>query len=248
MNREEYAAYLDSPAWRMRREEFKRDHGRRCVACGSPSRLHVHHVRYDHWGAGQEPDRDLRVLCEEHHEMVHDEEKSGHFGRFMAAGTLAAATDAVIARVQAEIASSKSAVTPGRSTAPARPPRRREAVRPPARSRRGNRGRRRSRIGLAVGAALVVAAALISIGMVTSATAPAPVSQAPPSVRSVTSTTVARSVPAAQQPYVVRPGDTLERIARKSGVSVDDLLRWNPDITDSDYIDIGQAIQTRPPG
>jgi predicted chitinase/LysM repeat protein len=49
--------------------------------------------------------------------------------------------------------------------------------------------------------------------------------------------------------YTVRPGDTLNGIARRLGVSVRELLRWNPSIRDPDRIVPGQVLripETRP--
>ncbi|MEG1821862.1 MAG: SafA/ExsA family spore coat assembly protein [Clostridiales bacterium] len=42
--------------------------------------------------------------------------------------------------------------------------------------------------------------------------------------------------------YVVQPGDTMWLIAKKFGISLDALLRANPQVTDADKIDIGQKI------
>jgi|GEM_PF-1659847 len=43
--------------------------------------------------------------------------------------------------------------------------------------------------------------------------------------------------------YTVRPGDTLSGIARRLGVSVQELLRWNPAIRDADRIVPGQVLR-----
>jgi peptidoglycan endopeptidase LytE len=43
--------------------------------------------------------------------------------------------------------------------------------------------------------------------------------------------------------YTVQPGDTLSRIARQFGTSVEALLKLNPSIADPDFIRVGQAIQ-----
>jgi len=48
-------------------------------------------------------------------------------------------------------------------------------------------------------------------------------------------------------PYVVQAGDTLQRIADQSGVSLTDLLAWNPTITDPNYIEVGQTVLTAAP-
>lgn len=54
--------------------------------------------------------------------------------------------------------------------------------------------------------------------------------------------------------YVVQRGDTLYRIARRFGVTVEEILAVNPQITDPDQIQVGQAITipdtapAQPPG
>jgi LysM repeat protein len=68
---------------------------------------------------------------------------------------------------------------------------------------------------------------------------------APASVE--TSAVVVPPLPPA--PYLVQAGDTMQHIADQSGVSLHDLLSWNPTITDPDYIETGQAVVTAaPPG
>ena len=42
--------------------------------------------------------------------------------------------------------------------------------------------------------------------------------------------------------YVVQPGDTMWLIARKFGVSLEALLKANPQVTDGDKISIGEKI------
>jgi len=66
-------------------------------------------------------------------------------------------------------------------------------------------------------------------------------------VTSVASVAESPPLPVPPEPYLVQQGDTLQQIADGSGVSVEDLLSWNPAITDPDYIDVGQAIVTAPP-
>lgn len=47
-----------------------------------------------------------------------------------------------------------------------------------------------------------------------------------------------------QIPYVVQPGDTLDAIARKSGVTVEQLVRWN-NIQDPNVIPIGTTLKIK---
>jgi N-acetylmuramoyl-L-alanine amidase len=46
--------------------------------------------------------------------------------------------------------------------------------------------------------------------------------------------------------YVVQPGDTLSNIAKHVGVSVEQLLKWNPEIKDPNKIQVGQRIRLKP--
>lgn len=57
----QYLTYINSAAWRARRQRALRRAGHRCQVCGEGRRLQVHHVRYDN--LGNEPDEDLTVLC-----------------------------------------------------------------------------------------------------------------------------------------------------------------------------------------
>ena len=59
--RDFYLAYLNSPTWRLRRNETLRRVGFRCERCGSKRDLQVHHKTYDRLGA--ELDADLEALC-----------------------------------------------------------------------------------------------------------------------------------------------------------------------------------------
>lgn len=47
-----------------------------------------------------------------------------------------------------------------------------------------------------------------------------------------------------QIPYQVQPGDTLETIARKSGVTVEQLVRWN-NIQDVNVIPVGTTLKIK---
>lgn len=83
-------AYEATPVWKVRRDRFIDRHGRFCDACGITTRLHVHHRSYANAFHGRERDKDLRVLCSDHHQIVHD---VAHHGV-----PLAQATDRVIGR------------------------------------------------------------------------------------------------------------------------------------------------------
>ena len=50
------------------------------------------------------------------------------------------------------------------------------------------------------------------------------------------------------RPYVVRPNDTLSRIARRFGLTVGQLLTANPEIIDPNLLRVGQELLIPPPG
>lgn len=66
----DYAAYIESAAWRERRDERIRAVGGRCQLCNGGGELHVHHRTYAR--VGREFDSDLTVLCVGCHEKYHD--------------------------------------------------------------------------------------------------------------------------------------------------------------------------------
>lgn len=80
MTREQYAVYLQSPAWRAKREAVLQRCGGRCEDCEQYRRInhfgqrnravHVHHLTYDR--VGREHLGDLMGLCERHHRIRHD--------------------------------------------------------------------------------------------------------------------------------------------------------------------------------
>ncbi len=57
----QYLTYINSAAWRDRRQRALRLAGYRCRVCGEGKRLQVHHVTYKN--LGNEADDDLTVLC-----------------------------------------------------------------------------------------------------------------------------------------------------------------------------------------
>jgi 5-methylcytosine-specific restriction endonuclease McrA len=67
----EYKSYMNSAAWKRKRQEALVVAGNRCQDCGTSREkgLHVHHLRYTHFG--NEPLEDLRVLCPDCHERSH---------------------------------------------------------------------------------------------------------------------------------------------------------------------------------
>ncbi len=69
----EYTAYLQSPRWKLLREQRRALDGNQCVVCGRPlidgARFECHHITYKR--LGDEWLSDLATLCPECHEMAH---------------------------------------------------------------------------------------------------------------------------------------------------------------------------------
>lgn len=67
----QYDAYIHSPEWSAKRDEYWAARGRSCKArgCGERENLHVHHHTYIR--LRHELLNDLVGLCERHHEEVH---------------------------------------------------------------------------------------------------------------------------------------------------------------------------------
>lgn len=66
-----YNSYINSAAWRKKRElVFERD-GNKCRRCPATTKLHCHHLTYAHFG--NEPLEDLLTLCFYCHAKEHGE-------------------------------------------------------------------------------------------------------------------------------------------------------------------------------
>ena len=69
MTADEYRdVYLQSDHWRSVKSRFE---GVPCVCCGATEKIELHHVTYCR--LGKERDEDLRPLCSECHEWVHEQ-------------------------------------------------------------------------------------------------------------------------------------------------------------------------------
>ena len=68
-----YRDYLQTPEWKERSLLAKKKAGNRCQVCNTSSKetqLHTHHRTYER--RGNENDGDLIVLCEDCHEIFHE--------------------------------------------------------------------------------------------------------------------------------------------------------------------------------
>jgi hypothetical protein len=65
---EEYAAYLQSGAWQVKRLQRLQLSGFRCSACRSTKELQVHHLTYER--IFEEEMADLLPLCDRHHDAA----------------------------------------------------------------------------------------------------------------------------------------------------------------------------------
>jgi hypothetical protein len=119
----EYRAYLKSALWRERRRAFFEKHPRKCEACDRRAKYRkwyqpwkarlfivLHHVSYESQirSPGNEPDSDLRALCNKHHTEVHARYDNGQFA------TLQECTDWLIKQGQDKLAKHESSNTGSR--------------------------------------------------------------------------------------------------------------------------------------
>jgi len=64
-----YHAYIKSPAWAQRRQQYFSKFGRACAKCGTTRRTQLHHIVYS--ARGREKDKHLSPLCRSHHDEFH---------------------------------------------------------------------------------------------------------------------------------------------------------------------------------
>lgn len=70
MNRKQkYDDYIKSAAWQQKRIKFIEQHPTKKCFCGKSTNLHVHHATYDR--LGNEDFADLRLVCNDCHDMIH---------------------------------------------------------------------------------------------------------------------------------------------------------------------------------
>lgn len=76
---EEYIEYLNSDAWKIRRNKRLAVARFRCGACGSKNSVQVHHLTYER--IFNENMEDLLPLCEHHHQIAESLVKKGQLDR-----------------------------------------------------------------------------------------------------------------------------------------------------------------------
>jgi len=64
-----YTEYRDSKHWKKTRGLILKLKGRKCEACGSVNKIHVHHNNYEN--IGKETAEDLNILCGTCHSEFH---------------------------------------------------------------------------------------------------------------------------------------------------------------------------------
>tara|TARA_R100000734_G_C3319120_1_gene114332 strand:+ start:6665 stop:7234 length:570 start_codon:yes stop_codon:yes gene_type:complete len=73
-NKQNHKNYVKSFIWRNKRKYLLKKRGIKCEDCGyipnDSKYLHIHHRTYRRWG--HEHQRDLKILCENCHNIIHD--------------------------------------------------------------------------------------------------------------------------------------------------------------------------------
>lgn len=65
-----YSVYIESAAWRAKREKLFAARGKKCEYCKSTKNIQVHHLTYKR--LGREWLQDLQVLCVTCHKAIHE--------------------------------------------------------------------------------------------------------------------------------------------------------------------------------
>lgn len=66
-----YRTYIESPLWENRKNEYYKNHLKKCNRCGSCRYVSLHHMYYDYNTFGTEPDDILVPLCSSCHKEYH---------------------------------------------------------------------------------------------------------------------------------------------------------------------------------
>lgn len=64
-----YSKYINSDTWREIKNSYYQKFPRKCAACQSSKKIHLHHMVYGNFG--DEKEEDLIPLCEPHHAEYH---------------------------------------------------------------------------------------------------------------------------------------------------------------------------------
>ena len=67
-----YKAYIASPHWTKRRNQYWQKVSRQCCVCGSCKYVQLHHGKYASETFGKEPDEWLFPMCQSCHQDFHD--------------------------------------------------------------------------------------------------------------------------------------------------------------------------------
>lgn len=94
-----YKAYIASPRWQMKCQQYWDAKGRWCRACKATTKaLHVHHLTYDNFMA--EPLTDLMGLCYDCHREVHRRHRAGGRQRDLRTVTLEYVREKILERLR----------------------------------------------------------------------------------------------------------------------------------------------------
>lgn len=79
-----YSEQLKDPKWSHKRKEVFKKYGEKCCICGGNMFLHVHHLSYvEGKKAWEYPLSNFRVLCEDCHKAVHDNEEHRLYPKYL---------------------------------------------------------------------------------------------------------------------------------------------------------------------
>jgi LysM repeat protein len=108
-----------------------------------------------------------------------------------------------------------------------------------------------SRIALLAGAVAIAAIALFMLPAFLGVGGNGPASSASPTASTpIVATSPSPTIAAAptQQVYIIKSKDTLSKVAKAFGITLEELLAANPEITNPDRISLGQQIVIPAPG
>jgi phage terminase large subunit GpA-like protein len=71
---QDYKTYIKSPQWKAKCARYWALNGKKCQACGSRNKLHVHHNTYDRFK--RELMSDLTGVCDSCHRRIHQQHRA----------------------------------------------------------------------------------------------------------------------------------------------------------------------------